>query len=175
MLKLAYLLIVAGFLGGAFVAVLHPLEVNWTWFAIPAAVGVVGVWLLRRGRAQAAGASHRVSANIGILGSSLDNIVANLKTLDAGKAELPPYQARFDIDRLFRHDLNAFADARESMIPQFGLRSYAEVMSAFAAGERYLNRVWSASTDGYVDEVRMYLGRAYRQFTEAKAKFDALS
>ena len=39
------------------------------------------------------------------------------------------------------------------MIHVFGMQNYADVMSNFAAGERYINRVWSASTDGYVDEV----------------------
>jgi hypothetical protein len=48
-------------------------------------------------------------------------------------------------------------------------------MSNFAAGERYINRVWSASTDGYVDEVRMYLERAREQFREARRHFDELA
>jgi len=56
----------------------------------------------------------------------------------------------------------------------FGLQSYADVMSAFAAGERYINRVWSASTVGYVDEVRSYLERATQQFREARSLFDNL-
>jgi hypothetical protein len=47
-------------------------------------------------------------------------------------------------------------------------------MSAFAAGERYINRVWSASTDGYVDEVCNYLDRATQQFREAWALFAKL-
>jgi hypothetical protein len=53
----------------------------------------------------------------------------------------------------------------------FGLQGYADIMSAFAAGERYINRVWSASTDGYVDEVLSYLDRATRQFRDANALF----
>jgi hypothetical protein len=55
-----------------------------------------------------------------------------------------------------------------------GLQSYADVMSAFAAGERYISRVWSASTDGYVDEARNYLNRATEQFIEARALFAEL-
>ncbi len=54
------------------------------------------------------------------------------------------------------------------------LQGYADVMSAFAAGERYINRVWFASTDGYVDEVRGYLDRATQQFREARALFAEL-
>jgi len=87
---------------------------------------------------------------------------------------LPVYEARFEIDRLLREDLNNFANARESMKHVFGLQHYADVMSAFAAGERYINRVWSASTDGYVDEVRSYLDRATQQFREALALFNDL-
>ncbi len=85
------------------------------------------------------------------------------------------YEARFEIDRLFRDDLSRFAEARESMIHVFGMQNYADVMSNFAAGERYINRVWSASTDGYVDEVRMYLERAREQFREARRHFDELA
>ena len=66
-----------------------------------------------------------------------------------------------------REDLANFAEARESIIHRYGSRSYAEIMSSFAAGERYINRVWSASTDGYVDEVGLYLGKAHQQFIEA--------
>jgi len=43
-------------------------------------------------------------------------------------------------------------------------------MSCFAAGERYLNRVWSASADGYVDEVNTYLDKAQSQFVESLQK-----
>ncbi|MDJ0653465.1 MAG: hypothetical protein QNJ40_04870 [Xanthomonadales bacterium] len=173
MVALAYALIVLGFLGGAFVASLDPLMVNWTWFAGPVVGGIVGVVMLRRGKRQAASASERLEQDIGILEDSLNNIVANLETL-AANTHLPVYEARFEIDRLFRKDLIQFVDARESVIHRHGLKAYADLMSAFAAGERYINRVWSASTDGYVDEVRAYLDRAHTQFIEAQSKFAAL-
>jgi hypothetical protein len=84
------------------------------------------------------------------------------------------YEARFEIDHLFREDLNNFANARETMIHVFGMQKYADVMSAFAAGERYINRVWSASTDGYEDEVHQYLEKARNQFDEANSLFRKL-
>jgi hypothetical protein len=46
-------------------------------------------------------------------------------------------------------------------------------MNHFAAGERYLNRVWSASVDGYVDECRAYIGHAREQFHVAWDKLAA--
>ena len=171
--KLAYLLITIGFVGGAFVGVLDPTEVNWTAFGATAVVGVIGVFLLRRSRHHAASASHKLDAEVETLRTSLNQIAQNLDELRA-RGELPAYEVRFDIDRLFREDLTAFAEARESMIHRFGLRQYADVMSAFAAGERYINRVWSASTDGYEDEVRKYIERARAQFTEACELFHRL-
>jgi hypothetical protein len=57
---------------------------------------------------------------------------------------------------------------------RFGLQAYAEVMNPFAAGERYLNRVWSTSTDGYVDEAHRYIDMAREQFESALAEFRAL-
>jgi hypothetical protein len=41
-------------------------------------------------------------------------------------------------------------------------------MNEFAAGERYLNRVWSASVDCYIDDVHEYLGRAKEQFINTR-------
>jgi len=101
-----------------------------------------------------------LSGNINILRTSLANIVQNLEALNAGKEELPVYEARFEIDKLFRDDLSNFVDARESMIPRLGMQAYADIMSSFANAERTLNRAWSASADGYVDEVRRCVGVA---------------
>jgi hypothetical protein len=41
-------------------------------------------------------------------------------------------------------------------------------MSNFVAGERYINRVWSASADGYDEEATAYLRKAEARFTEAE-------
>ncbi|NNE06748.1 MAG: hypothetical protein HKN15_13585 [Xanthomonadales bacterium] len=165
------ILVMASFLAGAFVAVLDPVVVNWTWMGAILAVGAVGLWTYRRAHHQEASSGHRLSGNMQTLQSSLANVLANLEELCARKDELPVYEARFEIDRLFREDLDAFAEARESMVHVFGMQNYADVMSAFAAGERYINRVWSASTDGYRDEVHKYLLKARNQFNEANGLF----
>ncbi len=77
---------------------------------------------------------------------------------------------RIRIDELFLEDFAMFVDARESIAHRYGLSAYTDVMSCFAAGERYLNRVWSASADGYIDEVNAYLDRALEQFTDSHQK-----
>lgn len=171
---LSLLLIAVSFLAGAFIIVLDPILVNWNWFVPVLAIGVLGLWTYKKAHHGEARASHRLSGNIQILETSIENILGNLEMLNTGSSSLPVYDARFEIDRLLREDLNNFANARESMQHVFGLQGYADVMSAFAAGERYINRVWSASTDGYVDEVRDYLDRATRQFREARVLFSEL-
>ena len=76
---------------------------------------------------------------------------------------------RDDIDLKLRTDLRRFADARESMVHLFGLQAYADIMSSFAAGERYINRVWSASADGYGAEASTYIEKAAKQFADAQS------
>jgi len=168
---ISLLVIMATFLAGAFISVLHPTQINWTWFVPVLVVGLIALYIYRKAHHVEAKASHRLSGNLEILDTSLANILGNLETLNADSDNLPVYEARFEIDRLLREDLNHFANARESMKHVFGLQNYADVMSAFAAGERYINRVWSASTDGYVEEVQRYLERATQQFREARSLF----
>ena len=167
-------LIMLAFLAGSFVSVLDPIEVEWAWLAPILLAGSIGLFLFRRASHGEASADHRLSGDMGILGDSLANVLANLEEMCDKKAELPVYEARFEIDRRFREDLNRFANARETMIHVFGMQGYANVMSAFAAGERYINRVWSASTDGYLEEVHQYLEKARNQFVEADGLFRQL-
>ncbi len=171
---ISLLMIMAVFLAGAFIAVLDPVTVNWAWMGSNLTIGVIALYLYRRAHHSEARAGHRLSGNMQILEQSLNKVAANLGDLCNRKDELPVYEARFEIDHLFREDLNNFANARETMIHVFGMQKYADVMSAFAAGERYINRVWSASTDGYEDEVRQYLEKARNQFEEANGLFKKL-
>jgi len=171
---ISLMVIMASFLAGAFISVLDPTLINWSWFLPVFGVGIVALYIYKKAHHGEQRDSHRLSGNLEILRNSLANILENLESINAEKENLPVYEARFEIDRLLREDLNNFANARESMKHIFGLQGFADVMSAFAAGERYINRVWSASTDGYVDEVRDYLGRATQQFREAGLLFEKL-
>jgi hypothetical protein len=174
MKTVALLLVMASFLTGSFLSVLDPQSVNWKLMIPVLLAGMAGLLVYRRAQHSAAKEGTLLSGNIENLGACLDNILANLEKLHAHREDLPTYEARFEIDRLFRHDLDNFAEARESMIHVFGMQNYADVMSNFAAGERYINRVWSASTDGYADEVILYLEKARAQFSEAHQHFHEL-
>lgn len=168
MKKLGYLLIVAGFLAGALVSVLDDVSVDWTRFSAAMILGVVGIVLVRLDTYRMARTEGAMSTNLQMIDASLDSIVQAMQTLNAEKAELDVYDVHRRIDELVPDHLTRFVEARSSIANAFGLQGYADVMSHFAAGERYLNRVWSASADGYVDEVREYLGRAEAQFIEAR-------
>lgn len=172
MKRLGYLLLVLGFLGATYLASLDPLAVNWVLFPICIIGGFAGVLLVRRSTQAVAKADHVLHGNRAELEAALDNIVTSLDRLAADKSNIPSHRMRFEIDAQFRDDLRRFADARETLAHLYGLQHYADVMSAFAAGERYLNRVWSASADGYEDEVMAYVDKAQRQFREARDQLD---
>ena len=165
-------LITAGFLWGAYQASLDPELMNWPVFLPAVTAGFLGVYLRKREAAKHALSDHVLASNRSNIEDSLSRIIAGLEEMERGKASLPTYEARFEIDHRFRDDLDMFAEARHSLSHMYGLQSYAEIMSAFAAGERYLNRVWSASADGYVDEVNEYIGRALEMFKEARVALD---
>lgn len=172
MKNIGYLLLLASFLAATFLASLDAREVIWNWFIPVLIAGFAGVFMVRRIEHAAASADHVLAAHREDLETSLDNLIRALETLNRNKETIPPYAMRFEIDKLLRDDLRNFADARDSLKHIYGIQAFADIMSNFAAGERYVNRVWSASADGYVDEVRAYLTRAYDMFIDAKKTLD---
>jgi hypothetical protein len=166
--QLGKLLVVLSSLAGAYLASLHATEINWPVFLPVMLFGGIGAMLVKRGQRATAGHSELLNGHRSDLQQSLDNIVTNLEQLDAGKLDIPSYDVRFEIDRLFRRDLARFADVRDSMKTLFGLQKFADIMPSFTAGERYLNRIWSASTDGYMDEMLLYVENSLHQFHDAR-------
>ena len=73
---------------------------------------------------------------------------------------------------MIRKACRRFADARESLIHLYSLQVYADIMSDFAAGERYVNRVWSAAADDYDAEAWTYVGKALNRFREATGRLE---
>ena len=162
-----YLLITISFLAASYFAVIDVEVVPWGKVVPAMLLGVVGVVLLRVSSRGQRRSIDKVRSNIGKLEQSLTAIVANAEKLDAEKESIDPYEIRHRIDELFMSDLDTFVENRETIGDAYGLQAYANVMTLFATGERYLNRCWSASTDGYIDEVHTYLTRAKIQFAEA--------
>ncbi len=174
MKRAGYLLIGIAFLSGAYLSVVDALEVEWKAMSITLIVGAIGVLLARMGSKAEATSEEMMDSNMATVRSSLDRIVDHVTDLCDQRESIPTYEMSHEIDRRLLDDLNSFVESREVITHVFGLQAYADVMSHYAGGERYLNRVWSASADGYVDEVNAYIERARVQFVEAQKKLSAL-
>jgi hypothetical protein len=169
MKNLGYLLVAIGFLGGAFATSLDVQNVNWMIFTSTAAAAVVGLVIYKMQVGALARSEEVLKTNRVELRESIANVVDDLQELNKDNLTRGAV-LRDRIDLKLREDLRRFADARQSMVHLFGLQTYADIMSHFAAGERYINRVWSASADGYDEEAGAYLKKAAVQFDEAKQR-----
>jgi hypothetical protein len=167
---IGFLMVMFGFIVAALAAVVDENAIKWLWYVPALAVAVAGVAAIRIEDVGRNKAEHHVIAKIETIDNSLDRIVTNINMLNSEKHSINTYDVRHRIDELFINDLEMFVDARESIGHRYGLAAYGDVMSSFAAGERYLNRVWSASADGYIDEVNTYIEKAREQFTDCLTK-----
>lgn len=174
MRRLGFLLVIVGFLVGAFASVASQTQVRRDQFIPAVTVGFIGVVLVRLGQRRTVRATERLVSNMRSIQDSLRRIADNATRLNAEKQSIDPYDIRHRLEELFADDLTAFITARESIAYSYGLAAYADVMSTFAAGERYLNRAWCASADGYVDEIHQYLDKAKEQFASSLDKVVAL-
>jgi len=168
MKNLGYLLLAVGFLAGAYATALDVQEVNWQLFAVAAVAAIIGLITFKRQASALAQSDEVLTVNRAELRESIENIVRDLAEM-VGHTDSVGAPLREKIDLKLRVDLRRFADARQSMVHLFGLQTYADIMSSFAAGERYINRVWSASADGYDGEATLYLDKAAQQFADAEA------
>ncbi len=162
-----YMIITFGFLAGALVAVLDEVNVQWVYFAGSLILGGIGIVLVHLGEHKDKRSEGKITANLQDVEDSLRRIVENMTRFNEENKSMNPYDVHPRVDELFADDLATFVQARESLAHAHGLHFYADVMSHFASGERYLNRVWSASADGYVDEIVSYLDKSRVQFVEA--------
>lgn len=173
MKTVGYLLLIGGFLAAAYSTALDTQLTNWTYF-IPAGIGAIaGVLILKRQTRGEARSEHVLTANRTELRESLSNIIRELESIKSDARGLSATELRDAIDARLRDDLRRFADARESLVHLYGLQTYADIMSDFAAGERYVNRVWSAAADDYDAEAWTYVGKALERFKEATGRLEA--
>lgn len=167
MRKLGLFLFLAGFLAGAFVIVQQRMAVNWLHYGAACALSVAGVVVLRLTSKGEATAENVLTQNMQLVLTSLEQLQSKLHKLNETRDEVGVYGICNHIDNELMADLSNFVAARETVIQKHGLDTYARMMDAFAGGERALNRAWSASADGYIDEAWSSLDRAERGFQTA--------
>ena len=166
-----YFLLCAGFIAAAYATALDVEHVNWMLFGAATIAAVGGVVMIKRHAKSISQSAEVLETNRNELRESVDNVVRDLREIEANGG-LQGAALRDRIDTILRPDLTRFADARESMVHLFGLQTYADIMTHFAAGERYINRVWSSSADGYDAEAAKYLVKAEEQFADAQQQLN---
>jgi hypothetical protein len=155
-----------GFLAGAYHLTGARGDVLGAGFAVCFAIALAGVVILRVVTRKRAAEGEKLTSEINSAEQSLVYLVQGVAELENAKSEINVYDLSKEIDKRFNESLERFVESRESIAVAYGLPAYAAVMSHFAAGERYLNRVWSCSVDGYIDEAHKYLAFARDQFAE---------
>lgn len=159
-----YSLIGIGFVLGALAAVLDIESVNWGLFAAGVFLGIAGVITVRVHEHLHKSCEHKVTGHLSDIETSIAAIVSNINMLCDKKDQLDTFRVHQMIDELFKEDIINFTEARRAIGQAYGLQEYAETMSLFASAERAINRAWSASTDGYVNEVKISLQKARKNF-----------
>ncbi len=143
MLKPGYILLIAGFLAGAYATALDVESVNWAMFLPAAVAAAVGLGILKQSARGAAQAEHVLTANRAILESSLDRVIKQVQAIAGMRRDstgLSTDELRREIDSRLREDFRRFVEVRESLVHLYGIQAYADVMSEFAAGERAQRR-----------------------------------
>ncbi len=142
--------------------------INWTWYLISAGICLLGIGFLHAGRKPNAHHAERLSANLEQIKSNLADLVVNTQRLQHDIKGLQPGQILAYIEGQLHDDLRDFADGRDSITAEHGLELFARVMTQFASGERAINRAWSASADGYVEEAASCVDHALTMFQSAE-------
>lgn len=153
MRKLGIALMWIGFLAASFFAMRQADAVEWLPFGIFAVLGAAGVVMIRIADQAGSTDAVKVTTDLATLEGRLATVNDFLAELVARRDTVDVYEVRHEIDQNLADPLEDFADARESMIHGLGMETYATVMDRFARGERFVHRAWSASADGYIDEV----------------------
>jgi len=112
MKNIGFLLLVAGFLAGAYSTALDIEVTDWTMFVPAALAAIVGVMILKRQASGAETSEQVLTTNRAELTESLSNIVGNLDELINAGESVAIDKLRDEIDARLRDDLRRFADAR---------------------------------------------------------------
>lgn len=150
------------------------------WFVLGLVLGLAGV-VSRREAARVAARLARAaltddptgrSAGIFALRDYLADAAARARQAASDAQNLTAPQIHAAIDPILAGPCYHFAANRTTLIDTLGMSGFAEVMSAFADGERHLNRAWSAAVDGYPDEARSVLSLAADELEQALRRLD---
>ena len=93
---------------------------------------------------------------------TMQNVLEIIKAIDF--TEINTERIKDQIEDIQLNNLVPFAEARHAFQHDYGIVNFADFFSDFATGERNINRAWSALVDGYMDETRISLVKAFSAF-----------
>ena len=149
--------------------------IPWVWYIPAALVCVAGIVMIRIGSSAENQKSEKSEASLAEIRTRIGRVIENVATLSKETDTLAPSKIAKRIDDDLADDLRVFADGRDNITREYGLSVFADVMTQFAAGERAINRAWSASADGYVDEAATCLKRAEQLMRAAQDVLEGAS
>jgi len=174
-----HLLLWIGFLVGAFLAVRSTevprtpwLTISWPAYGAAMFTAILGVIVLRITKRPVSVDADEAAGTIDELAAILIRLQSTVEGWSTNFDQIHVYDFHGMVDQELADDLGRFAELREALVAEFGLDHYARIMTSFALAERTINRVWSASADGYVDEVQISLTRAGSHLSAARRRLD---
>jgi hypothetical protein len=147
-----------------------------TWPAPKWVVVALGILILCAGIAWARLAQCRRTqegSNAGgeraieVMKTALASAQSRTKALRESAQSTALDQVAKECEAIVRDCVEAVAAQQESLSRIYGCAGYAQVMTPFAAAERWLNRAWSAASDTHRPEVLASLDRAIKHIDEA--------
>lgn len=141
------------------------------WFGLSLAGLLVGGLLLRSSNkrqiseARAGGLEQTPQQSLANVHAHIVALRRELDSVSAGPSALALVLDR--LTALQQTEIEQFVEARDPLIAQLGLAGFAEVMDRWAAGERQINRAWSAAADGVYEETIDCLASAQTHLEEA--------
>ena len=147
--------------------------INWIWYLGSAALCILGIVFVRKSKNEPQSHAAQNEVSLQQLRLHLNNLVGKLEQLNQEIKGYKPRQILNFIEGELQDDLREFAEGRDAITAEYGLQIFAEVMTEFASGERAINRAWSASADGYIEEAAVCIERALAMLKLAQTKLNA--
>lgn len=146
---------------------------SWPVFAIGFATTVTGLvlwWKDEFARRAASDTDDRDTSNPLIL---LRNLIPQLQSIADDFSGLNQSELTARIEHVQEHTILPFSEGRQKVISRMGMAAGADLLVTAAYGERMLNRAWSATADGHLDEARDSLDEALSAFRQAQSQLPA--
>jgi hypothetical protein len=106
---------------------------------------------------------------------NIEEILGSLNTIAQNRDAVPLAQVVQQVDALLKNQVFDIVESRISIIQITGYGPYAEFMSDFAIGERFISRSWSAGVDKYKDESLNYVEKAIPFMKKAGRTLEKIS